>query len=295
MLSVAAQVGLVLLTIPRVEGPPANFPDETVSPRASILCIDSPVLRRTVTFSPGGKTLSVVRHERASAQDAWTREGRTYGASYFITDVSQRRAGETLFVAGVKPNGATIIERWEFPPTVNRYSASYVDPAPLIGTPVSDPYRPTVSISGGTWAYGRGALPAAQKTVIYEGTAGVFSRVVADPEGRFLLLYDYDSESICQMVLGSGPPTFQVLYTSADHPQLDQLHDFEPRDSPTFGRTVVIWREYPHRNAAGDETFTLIFDADNDGTFESIESYSLSQYKLTAYWGASDWIFLNQS
>lgn len=283
----------IVSTIGRAQVVPSNFPLEIAHGEPQIEPgITTPTLVLSFPFSPGSFELSVQRSERQSSLHEWVTRRRRESTPYIMTAISARRGGEVLYVAGMKADGKSIVERWEYNYPDGRHAPTFLDPNPALPIALASPFRPTTAIRGGVWKPLRG-IPAPQKTVIYEGTEGPFTVIEADPESRFLLLYDYTQKSL-RRVLTSTPGILETLYTAQDHPQLTELGSMEARDRASGERVIVLWKIMPRNRSLADEVFTLLTDTDNDTTFDAIEAFPYADYKLSQYWSPGDWIFLWQ-
>ena len=283
--------GLLIASTSSSQDIPADFPTEIASGvMLSEPGISTSTLKVSFPYSPGVFQIAVHREERQTPNDEWVFRKRIDSTNYIITAVSARRGGEVLFVAGMKADGTSIIERWWYDYPDGRFITDYIDPTPPLSAPLTEPYRPTIAIRGGTWKPIRG-VPAPKKTIVYEGPEGPFTVMQADPEGRFLLLYDYSLKSLRKIDTGN-PGVISTLYTAQEHPQLLELGSMEARDRTSGERVIVLWKMLPNPGPLSSEVFTLIFDSNNDGAFETIEVFTYADYKNSQYWDPSEWVHL---
>lgn len=273
---------------------PAEFPAEIAHGEGLVEPgITTPTLELSFPFSPGSFEVTVQRRERRSPSHDWVMRTRTESTSYIMTAVSARRGGEVLFVAGMKADGTSIVERWEYDYPDGRHVSTFIDPDPAPPTAIPSRFRPTTMVRGCDWRPLRG-IPAPRKTVVYEGPDGPFTALEADPEGRFLLLYDYSLKSL-RRVLSVAPSVLETLYTARDHPQLVEVGSIEARDRTSGERVFVVWKVMPRKRPLAEDVFTLLIDEDNDTELDSIETFSYAAYKESRYWSSSGWIFLWQA
>jgi len=283
---------------------------EFVFDRAEIgfgeLLIDTP---QFVQFSgvPGSiQKIYRRRKERSNSTATWFMEEREYSVPYWITAFCARNGGDDIFIAGVKANGDSILEHWRFNQPAYRYTVDYQGTASPIGIPLGV-YAPVVrTVGGGQWKWTKKAFNIGgrssgspgmnpTKTTLFEGPLGPITAIAADPEGRFLLLFDYGTSTINQFVLGQSTPTFPVLYDLSSDSKFVRIDHIEPLDFKTPGeRTYQLAGKY--LDASGNEVYGsgTLKDQNNDGVFEAFNFTVHSAFLGTPYAVWSDWISLTE-
>ena len=273
---------------------PGGLPQRLRGLRSLKIAIDSPQVRQSFSYYLGGQDVQTIRFERSPAStdpDDFIRRGSTLTTSYLVLDVAQRNGGDELFVAGVKANGESIIEKWVFGRINGEYVVDYPAPTAL-GSPAG-PFVPALHIKGGG-AYklpkGPGGLilePVAQRSILYEGGLGPFLAIEADPEGRFLLMWSYSDHSVRQLLLTAPGASPASIYNASAVPALAQIYGIEAREfGPPGTRRYLLRSAFP-----GDqfETYTVLSDDENDGVFESADSYDSSAWEVSPLGNWGQW------
>ncbi len=265
-----------------------------------------------IQFMGMGQSLHTVtrrRSERANDGSVWFTEKRDYSVSYWITGCGSRNGGDDFFVAGIKADGTTTVEHWRFNQPGYRYTVDYDAPAPAMGVPagVFSPYVRTgnggawkwsnrkirkVGGGGGSWV-SPGLTPT--KTVLYEGAEGPFTAVGADPEGRFLLLYDYGAKAIVQFELNQASPSFTPVYDLSGATDFVRIDNIWARDFNSAGdRTYLLGGVALDTAQAEVAGLGVMQDLNNDGLFESSSFSSRVAFLGTAHGVWSNWILFHK-
>lgn len=113
---------------------------------------------------------------------------------------------------------------------------------------------------------------------VYRGTElGPLAGVGADPDGRFLLVAARNPARVLQLFPDGSS---HVLFRATRIPHLEQVDMLTPAQHRTLGRVWML---------EGGLEWTLLIDADNDGTFETFDTLSAAEW--SARHGASgDWV-----
>jgi hypothetical protein len=122
---------------------------------------------------------------------------------------------------------------------------------------------------------------------MWESPSGPITAMAADPEGRFLVIWNYATQTLLRMSLvedpAATPVTMTTLYSAASSPLLDKVGDIEIRDFPGEGRKILIRRDTTQTWAKSTERFSVIADNNNDGVFESINFFSSTEMDASPY------------
>lgn len=248
--------------------------------------VHSDVLRQSFTGMIGGREITHIRHERETPSHDWEVKETPISVTYAITYVATREGGDELYIAGLKDNGDAILERWTFDREPGRYVVRF-DAAPTpVGVP-RGPYSPALSLFGQhPYVPPSRRVDPPNKTVLLEGSYGQFMCMEADPEGRFVLLYEGEDEKLYRLDAGSS--NLVLLHSSVTMPTLEQVSSMEARYFPGEGRKYLL------RKSLGSvpksfESFTLIHDSGNDGIFEGFDVYTYDAWKAEPYGQWGDW------
>lgn len=236
----------------------------------------------------GSQTLTVLRYERATLSGAWDFSSREFSTSYRITALTGALGGDVLFVAGVKPNGDDVIERWAFPYRAGRRQATFVPallpPVSIGGASQSCPVGLKDVIRGPAGqAYEgpdhRGDIPTPIRKILFDPgmDVGHFRNLLVDPEGRYLLLQSHAEDTVYRWSLPDL--TYPVPFNSANFFPLflatgsagipllgDEQVSFSLYDHPVDGR-VLVFQVDPLGDLAEVARVAQI-DSDNDGDWD---------------------------
>ncbi len=286
------------------DAPPSGFPWEAHDPHSIVLPgVDHPVYKQRYSLAVAGQVVQRTRVERASTSADWRSEEGEFSVSYFFTCWTGREGGDVIYLCGMKATGESIIERWTFPVPNGRWVVRYPGATPAIGTPAMA-YSPVVAVKGGgvwRWSNGnfqQGSLtppippqPSAspQISILYEGSDGPFSSMAVDPEGRQLLLYDFQEKAIQRLRLAPLGTSLETLYGAQAHPVLDQVGSLDVRDFAAEGRKLLIRRQYAQTFVGSAEVFTIASDPDNDGNFDGLVSYDRTAFEGSPYRNWPQW------
>lgn len=272
------------------DAPPANYPWEAYDADSIMMPgVYSNVYKQGYGLSMGGKTVRRLRSERADASSEWNTQEEEFTLSYYLTSWCGREGGDVIYLCGLKASGEAVIEKWTFSVPNGRWVVRYPGAPPPIGTPASA-YEPHVAVKGGgQWKWNSKVLPyppSPQKTIIMEGSIGPFTSMAVDPEGRQLVLYDYGEKAIERIALLSSPPFLEILYSVSTFPHVSQVAALDIRDFGAEGRKLLMWKQYKQTYVRANEVYTIASDPNNDGNFEAVAFYPLSQFEASPY---SDW------
>ena len=191
--------------------------------------------------------------------------------------------GDVLFVAYMDDLGKLFIERWTFHIDDGRW----IHTAPSIPTPQ---YSGVTQIKGGVFAAptSENHVTPRRKTIFRGGTDIAELRAMeADPEGRFLLLYE-NTRILWKLPISagtSGPAA--VLYDQTSAPELTIVRDIQAHDH-TLGR-VYVCTEMRSDSELNAQTHVLLVDNENDGVFDSKLDVSYADWTESSTYGIGSW------
>jgi len=255
-------------------GSPVEFPAELkdLGIKSGVICasFDDKLVHFAEVHS-GDEYVDIRREEYNPANLQLHVSHARVTTSYRITDASSRDGGNVLYVAGLRPNGNDVIERWTFQHRTGGWQHLYTGTPERIGTP-SPPYTGSTAINGGVFTVPPLRVRQPRRKVIFEGDLGVIRQIVADPEGRFLLVLSHTTNDLFRINLQKDPPTVETVFTSAQMPFLQQVRSMRFRQHVSQGRTLVMTDlrdgHVPEDDPSGPEV-AFQYDFDNDGEFDS--------------------------
>lgn len=271
---------------------PPGFPLEIIDPHRTLMAgVSSQNYKQGYHLMTGGQFVRRLRQERADTSAQWKAESDEYTTSYFLTAWCAREGGDEIYLAGLKPTGGVIVERWTFSVPARRWVVRYPGPTPPIGNP-APAFTPQVTVLGnGTWKWTK-ALPYPpnpQRTVVLEDEGGAVTAMDVDPEGRQLVVYDHALKALSRIRLDQSPAQRQVLFEAAAFPHLSQVATLEFADFPGEGRKLHVTKQLGQTFASAEEVYSIATDADNDGNFESLHSYDVGAYQASPYHDWNSW------
>lgn len=266
--------------------PQDHFPAELVElvPYPVLATVRAPNLRGSVWFNRGSKEVEMKRSERAGAGTLWYNYESTITTSFRITDVAARPGGEELFVAGIADNGDDVIERWVARARTGGWAMRCAtSPVLPVGTPMP-PYAVTHLVVGGTFVPpGPRQAIAPERDVIFRSTAvGKIRSMIADPEGRYLLLLSFTTSSMYRLDLLTTPMELFALDTVSTLPHLSAAKSLWIGDFSTQGRKCCL-SELADSTIPEGSGFTVLDDTDNNGIFESKQTFSEVEWAASPY------------
>lgn len=224
----------------------------------------------------------VVLHvaERDPATGDWYTTAETYSASFAITDVEARTAGD-LFVVGQARNGDDIVERWLITPPAGAITVA----RSVVTTPVGTPSSGSSVVSGVVG--GGGFVPPAERTgtstierfELYRGTAlGTPRDIAVDPDGRFVMVLSDTTSELWRIDLLPEPAAPLLTESPTTLPALATAGDFYPLEHATAGRVLLFDPDFSRGPGAAP---TLLFDGENDGLFELPLTLSVAEFQAS--------------
>lgn len=237
--------------------------------------------------------------EKNPTTGQWVSTQYVFSTSYRVLDVAFRLGGQELFIAGVQIDGEDyidVIEKWVFPPTPGAYAVSLNGGTTPLGVPRGS-LSAGISILGGTYQDASNRIstpqPVPTKTMLYSArNGGHLNCIVADPEGRFLLVHNYTTGDVSSMDLSNPRAGLQVAFSSGQNSALASAQTMVLHDVPEVGRICRLTAEnrygaYP----SGSNLTTVLVDADNDGIFNSFTVHSSVEITqgLTPYGDSANW------
>ncbi len=221
----------------------------------------------------------------------------TFSVSFEIEETASQSAS-VVFVCGAPDGGGTVVEQWSLQDTAGGQRGDMVvsDPAtgavitPQIGVP-TPPAAPSVTIVGGGTFVARAdrsrGLTVSRSVVVQEPTLRQRAFGV-DPEGRFILVL-FDNGELRKYFLDGQTP-FVVLTDIYQTPALEHVVGvMSPLQHQVLGRVWSLsWYEpvdAQDQPIPFDQYETvLLYDSDNDGLFESIETAGQADADLEFVW-----------
>jgi hypothetical protein len=266
-----------------------EFPEEIIHHSFGVFntVVGHDLLYQSFLLTIGSTKMSVLRRERETSTNPWIVFTDECSVDYHVTGFAAREGGDEVFLAGVTHDGVMRIERWRYILPDGHQAMRYpLNQPPAIGTPQAE-YNPVVAPLGGTFiAFTQ--LPQPRKRSVYSTDVIVYTALAADPEGRFLLAYDYTHKRIVRFPLASLPSSPEVLFSSTTHPELAQVSSISIRDFPGEGRKALTRRNFASEPSSA-EVYGVMHDANNDGNWESIQFFTDSQFASAPYGNWDAW------
>jgi hypothetical protein len=272
-----------------------NYPDEISEQGAVHVAAKHSLYLHTYAVDRGTSSLLESRAQRALVADEWTTHKQTLSVSFVITAFAWRNGGDEIFLAGLKRDGSTIIERWRFEVPDGAREVRYPGAPPAIGTP-QPAYVPALGMHGNTTSliptnWRQPITPT--RVVLWESSAGPITAMAADPEGRYLLIWNHSAKLLQRLPLVEDPVANPIsattLYSATSHPLLDKVGDIEVRDFGTEGRKFLLRRNTSQVGTITTERYTVIADTNNDGNFESISFFTPQEMDASPYGTWESW------
>lgn len=224
-------------------------------------------LGRLCKWTPGHLGVDLLSNETDPASGKLMRWSAGHSVSFGLEGVAARHADD-LFLLGRNRADEMIVERWSISPTIGGYGTSRPEPGTAIGVPAALT-QSSAYINGPTFLplseRSRGA-PAQRTEVARLQGMGSLVAVVADPEGRFLLLLtrsDTDVVSLYQLALVPQAGVPLLLASSNQHPELADADQVNVIERAGHGRVYYAGRGliFPA---------LVLTDVANSGAFDSI-------------------------
>ncbi len=251
----------------------------------------------SVSYScPGSKIVVNIQEENPTTLE-WEQSRYTYSTSFSITGVTAREGGLELYVSGIQLSAdgdwADVIERWTFSDISGAHVGRMDDPVAPRGTPLS-PFSPSVYIAGTSYKphAQRSGQPTPTRTLLYRGKAYQHIHAMqVDAEGRFLLFHSSVSGNVHSLNLLQVPMTIGLEFAAGANPNLLHVRSAASYDDPVAGRIYRLSPVKPTGSGALATTseFTLLFDADNDGYFESSQVFTKPTLESMPFGDTTEW------
>lgn len=251
----------------------------------------SEVFREGFRWQRGlSEDIEIYRHQRSDSNAAWIAKIEKVSLGFRPTALATRRGGDEILVAGVKDDGATIIERIRFrwPDGV---WISGTDSIPLVGEAQVPDYGPSQLHIKGDGPFREAAVRAAirlSRETLFEGTTlGHVQSLALEPEGRFALVLVHAPKALWRFELGAGfggPPTL-VLDTVAC-PAIGQVRKINTWIHAVDQRTYVLRACRPLTESQG---FVLLTDLNNDAVLSSEQVLTQQQWTASDRHKMSSW------
>lgn len=206
-----------------------------------------------------------------------------YTTSYTISGICAREKDE-LYLAGTAPNGDAVIERW----TISAQNGSYYYHRIPSHTPIGQalPGVPAVQmgIEGGVFVpvASRVRSPRLNRTeLLRTSTCGRIWGLGCDPEARYLLFLAGSPERKLHRFALDGSAAPVEILSSSQEPHLAACDGLSPFHATSVGRVFQITASV--EPVTGGPSTTMLFDANNDGIFESSQTLTHDAYVAAGY------------
>lgn len=272
--------------------PAVPFPDELLSFGSERIQPNAiaPHLRQSVSFDVGDEGIEVKwRETDGSAPIVWHPSDVYESTTYRVTAACGLKGGEVIYVAGIAPNGADVIERFNYGVRVGGYRIQPTSPAAQpIGTAMA-PYTAQEVLNGTSFVVPPSQHGPARRTLIYTGNAVEHVRAMdVDPEGRYLVLLGYKTPALHQIDLSATTITPVKIFDATQIPHLPLVRTLRIRHHATYGRTIVL-SEQSGSLFPNDYKWTLVSDATNDGVFERKATLTTTAWAAAGFDQDSNW------
>ena len=244
---------------------------------------------------------SIVVHTMDSTVAPPAKTAFEYSASFTINATSAR-GQDDFYVAGTARNGDLVIEHWEVDPQVGALRTEWLP----LGLPIGQPSPLgglVTTVVGGTYVP-VGERPAVAPNLLRSEilrTSDVppvrTNAFGADPDGRFILFVTQQDELYQLPLTSSAQPV--LLHTTATCWMLPFVTGMFRCQLVATGR---VWELGPPKVVANPDNglamnllTTILFDADNDGEFESIGIFAPhEQLDAIGFWDGmlTDFVFV---
>ncbi|MEQ8767576.1 MAG: hypothetical protein RL885_26965 [Planctomycetota bacterium] len=237
-----------------------------------------PLKRAGARWNTPAKRVEIKRRERQAAGSAWSSQEQSLSTSYAITIARARIEAATaeisdLYVAGVHDNGTVVIERWRF---------SY----PALGQPGG---------GGGYVPLANRPMPVVTRSVLYMASPGIgpIRALEVDPQNRFLLLISHGDSTLFRLDVPS-PHQLTPILNVGQQPQLADVRSILYRKHPTEGPKYVLseliyWKHAQSLDRVANSKTLLLSDPNDDGTFDSTELLTRSEWSNRGYHLSESW------
>lgn len=216
------------------------------------------------------KNITVHRSERQNSSGPWAHQAQEISASYAIVDASSR-CDQSIYVAGIWPNGDSIVEEWALihPPTFTQ-GGTYI--------PIDQRERPAV-----------------RRGVLYAGTSmGVIRSMEPDPKGRFLLMLTHGDHTLLRMDLTHPAHPITAVHTTSSLPQLAEIQTILFAKHGTEGNKFVLTKEerskHLHKDPQDTNPYVIFLsDGNDDGVLDTPQvldaaAWNAGNYGSTVVW-----------
>jgi len=228
--------------------------------------------RRSLRTAVGstGDTLVTISLEREPGADDWYESAVEWSVGQHVRALASRLSHELYLAtspnAGApgQPTDIVSIERWNIAVADGEW---YSFRPRYLGAPL-DPYStPPTQFLIKNGAFVPPELRPRQsvtRTVIWAGQSLVPSAMACDPDGRFVLILDGESDTIYQLATTPGS-TPNAIADAGTYPMLAKCTGFRVGDHTALGRVFRVLAD----DMDGDYGVFLI-DGANDTAFESV-------------------------
>jgi hypothetical protein len=215
------------------------------------------------------QSVTVKRRERQTMSSLWDQQVQDLSTSYYVLDV-RWTCGigdeiKRLYLAGVYPDGDACIEEWTFKYTIQN-TGGYV--------PISQRAPPVVK----------------RKELLRTSLYGRIRSLEPDPDGRYLLFSTYENPTLYRLPLPTGAVQVELAQTTI--PELSGAKSITIRHHATEGRVAVLSQDPRwHADLLVPRNIIVLYDSDNDSTFETHVVLDLSDWTALGYDDPAVWTY----
>lgn len=275
-------LALAGLSILAVVTPPVPVPVEILEmDRSRLFAVTASFehFSQGYTAHPDTNAIDWVRRERRDALDDEKASKNSYTTSFRITAVASREGGDVVYVAGMEDDGTDVLEQWTFDIRDGRWIHRKSGSTPPIGTSAG-PYTATTSIKGDEYVDPPERHGAPERRKLWESeTFGHIRWMVADPEGRYLLLQSNASSDVYRADLSAVTLSPTLVVTATQQPALSLVRRARIGVHSPTGHRIVVLSQKPIQHNPTTTEYVLLKSPANDGVFAA-ETLTYAAFKL---------------
>jgi hypothetical protein len=228
--------------------------------------------------------------ERPTLNDGdWQSTSIDEATSFYVTAAAWQDGLSRVFVAGIESDGHSVVERWTYP----RRSGGYVvdrtsGPIQPIGSAMPS-YSAQESLNGPAYQPLPVRLSPARRARVYRGNSiGHIRSMVAEPEGRFLLVLTYPNRQLYRIDLTQAGYPMTLLHSAATLPHLANATTLRVREHTTDGRIYTLF-EFQGSMLLPNYSVTLLLDPENDGILAAPITLTGAEWQAAGYELDTSW------
>ncbi len=229
----------------------------------------STVFGLRVGHNMGGREIKVAWEEKDPSSSTWFQNTTAVKLAFRVLDVAVTAGGNEIYAAGIQDDGDAVIVRLTFKPRDGGYQIrSTVSPVEPLGTSMPNHDSEFILTTGSFTAPTPSSYGTPARRVVIGNQLGLIRRIEVDPYGRYLLLLTHDDAKIHQLDFTAEPATLSELYTAADIPGLNEMWSLKMLGRNDGEHFCAMTNAAPfHIAQPPSPKRTMLYDADNDGTF----------------------------